>query len=768
MTADLHSLFDWFSNPDSSGDTQTTSGWSPDHKQPGHSATAQSARPLTESALRRSAAADILPADVAHVVVTPLLNDLGGHGGSDATVRAFLAKVLSQLSCSESAQIVRRIASGFRNSRVSLSWHRRGRQRLPRPIATTRPPPADEAGRRAHRWKAAKDNYLDRMLSAPSVPRPLSRVVLPLAIAMCVLASCGGSGSSPNTSASVSISTAAGSGHTAPVESSSVASERVLVKGDVVNTAMLQSGIRDFLKLSTEERRQVLSTLSGRFERQLWTLTGLEKELGGPAPTDSAFAASSASLLAAVTAMKVPQLQAMGSSTADTSTTIASTGAPAETVVAPAAFTPTDGSGVELAGFVRTQAGATPNIGMGLFAGLVTVLLGAEGAVTASNDAKEGAPPESGSIGAAGQAGSEAKLTASLSKALFDAAYKGTEGGVDTNFRTSLVIGPCPDPEGKFQATAVVDTAASKGRVGQTLKLEVTVSGRTNDEAEVAEVDVTARTQIADFSGGKGQFVDLTVGIPNDGRATATFNRSGGTVTDTFVGDAIRVASLFEVVARDALVKGAQKGWESGRCVRLQPAASPGPKGMKPSSTSTITAAPRSKIDGGQVGGTVTATLASGTTSVTPSDGKIPADATFVYTASPEKDQTGTVSLTARSKRGVAKASVDFDTKQTAAYRVVGGKQKFVVDEVICDIMVPFVLHGGGLNISFTGGLAGSYKYSVGGMATGGGAYTIDLPGGAGSPGTLNGIGGGSTKSSMGGFKEAGAIPFTMTPASCT
>ena len=48
MTTDLHSLFDWSSDPDSFGDTQTTSGWSPNHKQPG----TQSARPLS----RRSSA----------------------------------------------------------------------------------------------------------------------------------------------------------------------------------------------------------------------------------------------------------------------------------------------------------------------------------------------------------------------------------------------------------------------------------------------------------------------------------------------------------------------------------------------------------------------------------------------------------------------------------------------------------------------------------------------------------------------------------------
>jgi hypothetical protein len=84
----------------------------------------------------------------------------------------------------------------------------------------------------------------------------------------------------------------------------------------------------------------------------------------------------------------------------------------------------------------------------------------------------------------------------------------------------------------------------------------------------------------------------------------------------------------------------------------------------------TITAPPRSKIDGAPAGGTVTATL-TGDTSVDPAGSKVKADATFTYVAPGEKDKSASVALEARSKRGVAKASIDFDTKPSS-YEVSG------------------------------------------------------------------------------------------------
>ena len=48
----------------------------------------------------------------------------------------------------------------------------------------------------------------------------------------------------------------------------------------------------------------------------------------------------------------------------------------------------------------------------------------------------------------------------------------------------------------------------------------------------------------------------------------------------------------------------AQKAWQSGRCVKLEPTTDPATRdGLDPLQKVAITAAPRSKIDGGPVGG---------------------------------------------------------------------------------------------------------------------------------------------------------------------
>ena len=88
--------------------------------------------------------------------------------------------------------------------------------------------------------------------------------------------------------------------------------------------------------------------------------------------------------------------------------------------------------------------------------------------------------------------------------------------------------------------------------------------------------------------------------------------------------------------------------------------AEPGPDSVKPGGTSEITAAPRSAIDGGQVGGNVTATLA-GELTLEPNGSPVPADAGFVYSAPTDNlPKNAKVSLEARSRRGVGKAEIVF------------------------------------------------------------------------------------------------------------
>ena len=76
---------------------------------------------------------------------------------------------------------------------------------------------------------------------------------------------------------------------------------------------------------------------------------------------------------------------------------------------------------------------------------------------------------------------------------------------------------------------------------------------------------------------------------------------------------------MFQTFVADKLVAAATKAWQSGRCVQLTATPSAGPGGLDPSAQVTITASPKSKVDGAAAGGTVTATLTEGAASVSPS-----------------------------------------------------------------------------------------------------------------------------------------------------
>ncbi len=108
------------------------------------------------------------------------------------------------------------------------------------------------------------------------------------------------------------------------------------------------------------------------------------------------------------------------------------------------------------------------------------------------------------------------------------------------------------------------------------------------------------------------------------------------------------------------------------------------------------------------------------------------ADAEFTYDAPGERDKSGTVQLEARSKRGVAKATIQFDTKQ-AGYIASGGTT-VTFTGTIPDLAAPFTLAGTGpgftVEFSFTptSAAAGSLSYAGSGggaTLTGSGTYTI-------------------------------------------
>ena len=562
----------------------------------------------------------------------------------------------------------------------------------------------------ALQWKLNRGFGGDRDHDVTMYKRGVGRLVGLFVAGSVVVSACGsGSGADPSV-----VSRSAGSASSdQPGSSEGPADTAGGVPGEI-DDAALDAQAAEVLAMPGDQQEAYLADLAMQFERELAAVSGLEEALGGAEAADAALREAWAPTIEQARAVQVESL---------------------------------------VAG-VRRTAPSGPNLGEGLFGGLIVVSLGAEAVVSASNGMKVGDKPES-------RTGGDMSLEATVAQATLDMDTTHTSSeGVVTKFKVKVMVLPCPDPAGQFQATAKIDISATKGSVGQTGTLDITLDGQVDDNAKLASSDIGYRMQWADFAGGKGQFVDLSGGFSGGSSNGVTINRTGGNLTGALVTSAATLGSLFGIILADKLADAAQKGWESGRCVQLDPTASPGPKGMEPASTSTITAAPRSKIDGGPVGGTVTATLTAGGASVDPSAAPVPADATMTYTAPDQPNQSGTVSLEARSKRGVAKADIVFETGG-AAYLIVGGLEDWQVSQVVCDVMQPFTLSTGIGTMQLSGGLSGTYEFNGVFASHYTGTYQITLPPGPGLPGSMIGAGGGSIAGQAG----SGTENYVLTPA---
>jgi hypothetical protein len=280
-----------------------------------------------------------------------------------------------------------------------------------------------------------------------------------------------------------------------------------------------------------------------------------------------------------------------------------------------------------------------------------------------------------------------------------------------------------------------IDATATKGDVGQNITVDVTFAATVDDNADIAPDQGDVRMQTAEYGGGKREFIDVQGGIALGHMTNMRVNRSGGTANAHSAESAGALGAIAGLLAWVQMYSAAEKSVKEGRCVELIVSASPGPTGLDPNQESTITAQPTSRIDGLATGGTVTALLTAGATNVDPSSTPVKADtdAQFTYTAPPEKDKTGTVSLEARSKRGIAKATIDFDTKQhsyTASYSGGG----ITITGSVPSLSEPFTTEG-----TFPGGTAtflhtpndaksGTITINGGGsqaVVTGTGTYTI-------------------------------------------
>jgi hypothetical protein len=506
----------------------------------------------------------------------------------------------------------------------------------------------------------------------------------------------------------------------------------------------MQAQVDRFLAEGPEPTLGKMRPLDYWLHYKVMQATGIEQELGGEAQT-------------------VAALQAMG----DTYERKLRGAAADLPKMIPAAFT---GEGMA-SGFM--------GMGMGGFLGLMTggTLSSAVGSMSDERLAelvKDG-PIKFDNKG--GKAEFHFGADGSLAQSM---EFEVNESGLNGKVKLKVKMDACPDPQGKVAITVDTDSQMSvsgKPGTGGYVRSQFKYERYLDDDARLLTGDdggaSNLRIQMGGFENFQGQSVDITTGHERGGKPISAHHGEEGFSIFRMdeverTKELLRGAELLQTLIAEAMLRGLGSGapWEGGRCIDLKATSSPGKrKGIKPNTAFDIEAIPRSKGDGAPAGGTVTATL-SGGSSLQPASGKVPADAKYGYAGPDKKNESASIAFESRSKRGVGKATLEFDTRTARAYRAEGGLDDFHGTGTICDLSQPFTISGGGNTVTFSPSSeqGGSYSYqgNMSGIGVyGSGTYSASADENGGK---ITASGNGCVKTPMGTHCNGGTERYTLTP----
>lgn len=277
-------------------------------------------------------------------------------------------------------------------------------------------------------------------------------------------------------------------------------------------------------------------------------------------------------------------------------------------------------------------------------------------------------------------------------------------GTVAMTTTTTFSLTVCPDASGAADASADMHSAVTGDgdNVGMhaSMDLHVEAKGTVDDDAELARLDVSTVTAVAAGAHSTrlngGVYLEAKDGYTLTGApsaidyatASASSPRGPGVVRSSSRADAAGRAALVQVNQQASLLtiqtlyKKAVAFWQGGHCVDLPVTSDKGTHRLKPKSNVTLSAQPKSKIDGAATGGSVAASLKSGGTSISPTTPvKAPSRHTFVAPGAINK--TGVVHFLAKSKRGIAQVDLDLDTN-LEGYRIAATVQGMRVESSKC------------------------------------------------------------------------------------
>ena len=372
------------------------------------------------------------------------------------------------------------------------------------------------------------------------------------------------------------------------------------------------------------------------------------------------------------------------------------------------------------------------------------------------------------------QSGGSIKSDITNGVATAAADFDGKIEGMDGRMSNKVMFDACPRADGSVhisvQSEASLKSSRSGTSVNNKLKSDLVLVVGDDSGYIKGQAELDSRVELTSFggaAGSNGKYVDATDMISvKAGAFGQKVNRASSKVTMRDQEAAAGLAQRMTVLAHQASWA-AEEIFKSGRCVTLKPTSDPAKRsGVKPSTRCAILAAPRSKIDGTPTGGSVKADL-TGDGALDPASTKVPAAARFTYVAPDAKPKKGSIAFEARSKRGVGKATLDFDTS-SRAYSATGGSSNGQLrgSGNICSFGEPFVLTGSGVTQNFTptSETGGSYSYNgviAGIKVYGKGTFTVKADD---TGGTLTATGPGSVVTPMGVFTASDTETYKLTP----
>lgn len=359
--------------------------------------------------------------------------------------------------------------------------------------------------------------------------------------------------------------------------------------------------------------------------------------------------------------------------------------------------------------------------------------------------------------------------------------FEVNESGVNGKVKMKIRLDTCPDESGKVTLDVDVDSQMTmKGRdgAGGFVKSQMKYERWVDDDAKLIDTPEGSASNLRVNMGGienfQRQSFDVTVGTERGGnRIMDVHDEQGFSIFRPEEVERTRkildAVELLQTMVAEAMIRGLAKGppWETGRCINLKVASTPGKRtGAAPSSTFDLEATPRAKSDGKPAGGTVTATLTGGA-ALQPAGGKVNADAKYQYTAPEKKNESASIKFESRSRRGVGYATLEFDTKRASAYSIEGGADEFHGTGVACSLEEQFFVEGSGVTVRFEPGSSQAGRYSYSGSMSGfrvfgNGTYTVSYQDGVAT--SMVATGPGSVVTPAGTFSNTDSEHYTLTP----